>query len=275
MRRAGCRPAIALTAPGLDVVMSGVTAGRTPRHPVKFYQHDDDLVATVGPFLVEGAAAGESLLVVATPPHSQGLEAFLGSHGHDPAALQAAGRLVVLDAHATLDAFAERGAPDGVRFDALVGAAVERLAAASPNGVRAYGEMVDILWCNGWLPGALELEGHWHRLMDRLRFTLMCAYRMGVVDSEWTNRAAESVAKAHDFMLPDHGADCLDHAVAQAFEEVVGPEHAAAILQQAQADGARHGIDRASSALFWARDNLPQGPVVMRQTRRHLRARRS
>ena len=45
--------------------------------------------------------------------------------------------------------------------------------------LRAYGEMVDVLWRRGEKSAALRLEELWNELQARRSFTLLCAYAMG------------------------------------------------------------------------------------------------
>jgi len=67
------------------------------------------------------------------------------------------------------------GSIDADTFDEVIGAVFER-AATSGRPVRAYGEMVAVLWADGDVPGAMELERRWNELRARLPFTLLCAY---------------------------------------------------------------------------------------------------
>ena len=88
------------------------------------------------------------------------------------------GLLRFIDADAMLDELLVDGAPDRARFSAHVGTALEQ-AGAGDVLVRAYGEMVDILWRDGRESAALRLEEMWNELTTGRRFSLLCAYRMG------------------------------------------------------------------------------------------------
>jgi hypothetical protein len=48
--------------------------------------------------------------------------------------------------------------------------------AAGPGPVRVYGEMVALLWADGQVAAALELEDLWNELGRRLPFSLFCGY---------------------------------------------------------------------------------------------------
>ena len=69
------------------------------------------------------------------------------------------GRLLLLDAEETLATFMAGRMPDAELFMATVGGVIEkRLRTGGTSGLRAYGEMVDVLWKAGNTDGALKLE---------------------------------------------------------------------------------------------------------------------
>jgi hypothetical protein len=48
----------------------------------------------------------------------------------------------------------------------------------SQRGVRAYGEMVDLLWKSKKEDAALSLETRWDQFVRARRFPLLCSYSM-------------------------------------------------------------------------------------------------
>jgi anti-sigma regulatory factor (Ser/Thr protein kinase) len=81
-----------------------------------------------------------------------------------------------LDAAETLAGFMRDGRVDRDAFFATVGRVV-RQAAATGRPVRAFGEMVALLWEAGDVAGAIELETLWNELQAEVEFSLYCAYR--------------------------------------------------------------------------------------------------
>jgi hypothetical protein len=69
------------------------------------------------------------------------------------------------------------GNADRQRFIEVVGSVVERASNAG-GGVRAFGEMVALLWAGGNGRAAIELEEFWNDLAKRFSFALFCAYPM-------------------------------------------------------------------------------------------------
>lgn len=94
--------------------------------------------------------------------------------------LTQAGTLLMLDAQETLDKFMVDGQPDPAAFKEVVGAAIDRVCWFSGESVvRAYGEMVDVLWRRDECEAALRLELLWNDLAKQYSFSLLCGYALG------------------------------------------------------------------------------------------------
>jgi PAS domain S-box-containing protein len=99
--------------------------------------------------------------------------------------------------------------PDPRRFAAVVGGAIERslAAAGAVNGdgtavVRAYGEMVDVLWKEDNTDGALRLEELWNELASTHAFSLLCAYAMGNFYRTSDAERFRDVCRHHTHVIP-------------------------------------------------------------------------
>lgn len=156
-------------------------------HVVQFYDGDVELVAVVGPYLEAAITAGDAVVVIATPEHRAALEPFLAG---GPEA-------VVLDAADLLAQFMVGGSPDAERFAAIVGGIVRRAGAGRP--VRAYGEMVALLWAEGNVTGAIAVEELWNDLGARVPFSLFCAYPAHLLDGA----ALDAVCHLHTAVVGD------------------------------------------------------------------------
>jgi hypothetical protein len=113
--------------------------------------------------------------VLASADHARAFEARIAASGIDVPAAVADRTYVVLDAAATLERFLVDGHPDAARFDQVIGELV-RAAAATGRRVCAYGEMVALLWDDGRVNAAIELESLWNELSTRVPFSLFCSY---------------------------------------------------------------------------------------------------
>ena len=144
-------------------------------HTVEFYRSDGDLTRHVARYVTEGIRAGEPVVVVVTDEHLVMLEVELRRLGVGVNDVREQGLLVLLDAHDTLASLAPNGAVDRGRFDAIIGDLLTS-APAPPGRIRVFGEMVALLWADGFVAQALELEEMWNVVQERLPFSVYCAY---------------------------------------------------------------------------------------------------
>jgi hypothetical protein len=156
------------------------TTGSGHFHAVRFYESPNALSTIVADFLGEGLAAGLPAVVIATAEHWDLVSARLLSRGFDLERLQASDDLIVLDAQQALAAFMIDGMPDPRLFRQTVIPVMERACRNRPDCViRAYGEMVDVLWQEGRTVAAVKLEMLWNELARTHDFALLCGYAMG------------------------------------------------------------------------------------------------
>lgn len=149
-------------------------------HAVRFYENKASLCRTVTDFLGEGIGLGQPGLVIATPAHREGLLAELRSRHVDVDKLQAGGDLLLLDAREVLATLMIEGMPDAKLFHVHLAAAIDRLCRGRRDcTIRAYGEMVDVLWQDGLTAAAIRLEMLWNQLAMTHDFSLLCGYAMG------------------------------------------------------------------------------------------------
>jgi len=153
-----------------------------PIHAAYFYEDEEALSRVVAGFVGEGLATGEAAILIATPSHGASVLAQLTSF--DPQRLMRDGDLVVLDAGGVLSHLLIDGMPNAHRFEETISPLMDKAAAVAKSGVvRAYGEMVDLLWCRRSQAAALSLETLWNQLMTSRRFALLCGYSRHGVDS--------------------------------------------------------------------------------------------
>jgi PAS domain S-box-containing protein len=178
-------------------------------HFVQFYDDDDALIRSLGPFLGGGLGSGEAALVVATSTHRSALAKQLGDQGLDVSALQARGKYLELDAAETLAKFMVDGMPNPSVFEKVVGGIIEQLA-KDCGKVRVFGEMVALL-CDQKLPAAaICLEELWNDLGKKHRFSLFCAYPLKTFANEATRPDFAHICNAHGRVLPSEGYMKLD-----------------------------------------------------------------
>ncbi len=175
-------------------------------HMVQFYRDDSALLDAVGAYLLAGLVAGEPIVVIATAEHRVSFLALLADRGFDVERAGQSGWLTMLDARDTLESFLVDGGPDRARFAAVVGGVFERVRARhGGRPLRAYGEMVNLLWQGGEPHAALALETLWNELAARDAFSLFCAYGMENFSGSDSATEITAVCSVHSHVLPITG----------------------------------------------------------------------
>ena len=173
-------------------------------HVLQLYgSNDPSLIRNVTRYLREGLTRGDGLLVIATSPHRASLTRVLSEERRYSRAVLT-GRLVFLDAEMTLSRFMVQGEPDRDRFDAVIGEALQGVRSrARQNRIRAYGEMVGVLWSRGEYEAAVRLEELWNQLLASSDVSLFCAYPIDVLGPGFHQGPVESVLRAHSCIVGD------------------------------------------------------------------------
>ena len=175
-------------------------------HFVQFYESDACLIEAVAGFIGAGLVRGDAGIIIATPEHRALLAEQLAAAGVDTGGAAASGRYVVLDAAETLRRFMVDGEPDYGRFRAVIGPVIAQAGGAAlgtpPRTVRAFGEMVALLWKEGKRGEAVRLEEHWNKLGEELDFCLFCGYPLN--DCALPEHEADftHVCKGHQHVIP-------------------------------------------------------------------------
>jgi hypothetical protein len=177
-------------------------------HAVGFYEDDASLCRIVADFLEEGFREGSPAIVVATAAHRDAILAQLRANHVEVHQLMIKGKLLLLDADVTLALFMRDGMPAAAAFDETFVPIMGQMSGGRKDRtVRAYGEMVDVLWKADKQAAAIRLEMLWNQLANTQDFKLLCGYSMG---SFYKNAAAnagrEEVRQQHSHIVPveDH-----------------------------------------------------------------------
>ena len=171
-------------------------------HFVQIYGDDHVFLDGLASFVVGALRDGrEAAIVIATAAHLEGLDKRLRAHGIDPARAEREGKYVRRLADDVLAEFMVNGWPDDARFEASVGCLIDHARAATGGRVRAFGEMVAILWARGHFTATVQLEMLWTRMCNSRAFRLFCAYPKDA----FARNPAESIqeiCRAHSMLLP-------------------------------------------------------------------------
>jgi len=169
-------------------------------HVVLFYSDDDELAWLVSEYLLDALRAGGAAIMIATGAHRHAVERRLAQAGLDLDSAQAAGSYLGLDAHETLRRFVVGDWPNPATFWQVISPLV-RHSGGKP--IHLFGEMVAVLWDEGLVNAAIEVEAMWNELGGQYPFTLFCAYPARSAGEDQHRDALAEVCRAHEAVLGD------------------------------------------------------------------------
>ena len=171
------------------------SAGGTD-HLAVFYQSEDELTERVAEHLLGALSRHGVAIVVAAPGHRQAFRERLFSAGVDVTRQRANARYVELDAAEVINSFMINGWADPAGFWRAITPVLKR-AAQDRRPVAIFGEMVALLWQNGLVTAAVDVEALWNELASQYQFGLLCGYPATVLgDNEHADTVAQ-VCSAH------------------------------------------------------------------------------
>ena len=187
-----------MDTPAVDVFWSEIAPCS---HMVQFYENADVLIDSLEGFIGAGLEAGEAAIVIATPRHRQLLRDRLESRGLDLSEALRSGQYITLDAQDTLKSFLIDGWPDGELFDSAVRSVLARARGPEGRKVRAFGEMVAVLWEQGHHGAVVRLEHLWQSFCQRTAdMSLFCAYPKAGITQD-TQTAMAEIFAAHTSVI--------------------------------------------------------------------------
>lgn len=162
-------------------------------HLLQIYDSERVFLDTLEGFVSGGLRAGEGVIVIATEAHIEALESRLIASGLNLEALSHAEQYTAMDAEDVLSQFMVDRWPDKDLFQRIMTALLAR-AGGSGRRIRAFGEMVAVLWQRGEHGATIRLEYLWHQLTQAVGFSLLCAYPRSAFVGETAKAISELVA---------------------------------------------------------------------------------
>ena len=244
-------------------------------HAVQVYDDVSELARSFAAFVAAGFRDGDPAIAIATADHREAFAGELVQRGWDPAELERKGLLASADAEELLDRFMDGETPSAERFEHVVGGLVDEVSARHPGRtIRAFGEMVDVLWRRGQQEAATALEELWNELARTRSFALLCGYHLDIFEPDVQRDALPEVFRTHSHTRAVEEPSRLAAAVDQALAEVVGPARAAWIYLDV-AEHVPHGsLPRAQAVLSWlSTSGFPNAPAILERARMYYRLR--
>lgn len=174
-------------------------------HSVQIYENDEVFFNALSSFVAEGIEAGDGVIVIVTRDHLQILERRLQARQIAVPAAKKNGQFIACDAHEVLKEFLVDGWPDKELFEKTVNDLLEKARGReNQRRVRAFGELVALMWSKGYNGATVNLEHLWDSLCQSKGFSLFCAYPK----AGFTEQAVESIktiCDVHTRVIGDGG----------------------------------------------------------------------
>ena len=147
-------------------------------HLVQLYDHDDVFLDTLEGYVAGGLRAGDAVVVISTARHAKELTDRLRAQGFDIDEEKRKRSFILYNAEETLHSFvSDDGWPNDDKFYRVIGNILRKARGPEGRRVRAFGEMVVVLWDRGQNAATVRLEHLWHKLCQEEKdFALFCAY---------------------------------------------------------------------------------------------------
>jgi hypothetical protein len=185
-------------------------------HVVQFYGHDEELAERVTDYLLGALEGDGAAIVIATAEHRREFAARLAQAGVDLADACAHGAYLAMDAGETVRELMAGDQLDSTAFDRVIGGLIRR-AGAGGRTVSLYGEMVALLWDDGLVSAAAQLEAMWNELGRRHPFSLFCGYRSDSVTRAGYLDAFAEVCRLHQEVVGFSPAGLREPRVVRTF----------------------------------------------------------
>ncbi len=208
--------------------MAWDVSGTSHAHIVQFYEADHFLLEAVTSFIAPALQNNGAALVIAVPPHREGIANRLAALGIDAEDARAAGRYFPFDAESLLTQLCPNGMPEPERFATHIRPLIER-AGRGGRPVRAYGEMASLLAKDN-PPAAVRLESLWNELLAEHDFSLLCAHSVAVGDDTGATDPLRDLCDLHSHVVPAESYAALP-TEAHRLQAIVAMQHKALRLE--------------------------------------------
>ena len=152
-------------------------------------------------YIMDGLSNDEAVIAIAKTALRKAVMSNLYTLGFDMQTLKNRDQVRFFDAEFLLSDLLLDGVLEEQAFQVFVVSPVQA-AKLKYRKVRAFGEMVDILWQNGQHNSAIQLEELWNNLCKEEDLKLLCTYFLTSLDESSYDYSLEHICKYHSHLIP-------------------------------------------------------------------------
>ena len=245
-----------------------VTDASPHDHIVQLYQDHDFLNSAVCRYIATGLANGDRIVLFPTLSHWNAFRQRLETEGVNVQGAQERGQLRVVDADELLPRLVPDAMPDPHIFNAVIGDVFRQACAGgSYQKLRAWGELVNVLWERGDVAASMNLEDLFDQLNKKIGIAMFCSYVMDNFNGDVHAVMLPRLGTNHTHLIPVEDYARLERAVADALREMAGPDEARVLENQLLSRyQPPYSMPRSQALLLALRQFLPAlaDPVLQR-----------
>jgi len=185
-------------------------------HVVQIYENEETFLSLLEGFVTDGFTNDETVILIATEAHLSAMALRLQTAGFNTKALEVQGKFMAFNAEEVLAKFMVNDWPDYSLFMQTI-SSIFGQARKNKQPVRAFGEMVAVLWEQGKTGSTIMLEQLWNMFCEKEPFSLFCAYPKSAFP-EGSDVSLQNICKHHSKVISGTqpvASDLLYREVAQ------------------------------------------------------------
>ncbi|HEX4374924.1 MAG TPA: MEDS domain-containing protein [Puia sp.] len=168
-------------------------------HVVQVYENDETLINSLTKFVTGGIKMGDPSIIIATESHLHDLKNSIKNQGYDLESLQHLNLFIALNASEVLSKFMINDWPDDPLFEKTVSEIINKVPQQN-HKIRAFGEMVSILWDEELHGATIYLEHLWNKFCSQQPISLLCAYPKKAFRNSYAS-SLQHICKSHSKMI--------------------------------------------------------------------------
>lgn len=240
------------------------------RHCAQLHRDAQALTDAITLYVQTGLRRCNSVVVIASPVHTQLFLTRLRADGLDPGRFLKSGQLELHDAELTLRKFMRNDMPDWEDFRRAMAAILERVRAFGRGTTRVYVEMVNLLWQEGKQEAGIRLEEYWNELARLYPFSLFCGFMLDVHHDQAYNGPLEEIGRTHSDILETADDERFCVALDAASRDVFGVPLSQMVGFSQRRDSGEQRFPNGQRTMLWVSRNLPSASgAVLERARRY------
>jgi CheY-like chemotaxis protein len=181
-----------------------MTTSLAEAHVVQFYERRSYLSRAIAEFFAEAVRGGDPMVMIARRDTFEGVVSQLAAvHGLSP--VDAAGRIVFVDAMHAASEWVDGGVPNPGRFEETFSTLLANIRESCDDPIWLYGETVDVLCKAGNPAAAARLEQLWNGMRAGRRVSVLCGYAIEGFDDDMNANQFGAICREHTHVIPAEG----------------------------------------------------------------------